>query len=221
MTKHIFYIVREDFRYYQIVFISITIPLIIFMLMAVADVKIMTKLVFIDKYFWSITIGVGAYMLVYGMNMNRIKESRDRLIGTFPITLKARTTAKVITGILPILIIWSYLELLKQFLSPDWSVYAERVNAQLGLLTILLGVISILFEYTKMGMNTKSYIMSLNVFLIFVVIISLSAGLIYIVALGYLPRLPVGGDELYFYLWGLTLIIISMFVFYRRESYVV
>ena len=220
MRKHILNIVSEEVRYIQAVYIAIAVPLIIFTLMGIADIKVIMNLSFVDRYFWSITIGIGAYMLIYGMNMNRVKEQRDRAITLLPVSLKARTVSKLIAGILPVLLIWCYLEILKHTMRNDWVVFVERVNAQLGLFFILLGTISILYEFTKMKLNMNSMIYGLSVIAIFISIALTTAGLLYLVTYAYLINLPIGGDELYFYTWGLILTIISMGIFYRRESYV-
>ena len=214
-------LILAEIKYYKPVFIAMSLPLIIFTLSGLADVKVLTKLDFVDKYFWSITIGMGTYMLIYGMQVARLKEQRDRMHAVLPVQQNYFSMARYVFGLLPVVVTAVYLVLLGYLLPSDWFVYVIRVVAQLGLLFIALGALSILYEIVKFGSALKTVYTSLLVSIGFVVISVLSAGLIYGVSTSIIKPLPFGGDELYFYLWALILTYISYLIFMRRKSYAV
>ncbi len=214
-------LILAEIKYYKPVFIAMSLPLIIFTLSGLADVKVLTKLEFVDKYFWSITIGMGTYMLIYGIQVARIKEQRDRLHAILPVKQSYFSMARYVFGLLPVVVTAVYLVLLGYILPSDWFVYVIRVVAQLGLLFIALGALSILYEIVKFGSATKGANINLIASAAFVIISILSAGLIYGVTISIIKPLPVGGDEMYFYLWALVLTNVSYIIFMRRKSYAV
>lgn len=118
-------IIIAEIKYYQAVFTAMTLPLIIFTLCAITDVKVITTMQFVDKYFWSITIGLGSYLLLYGLQANRLKEERDRLHHSLPVKLRYLAASRYTFGILPVILIAIYLKLLVYILPADWEVFCK------------------------------------------------------------------------------------------------
>lgn len=213
-------LILTEIKYYKPVYIAMAMPLAIFTLFGIADVKVITKLLFIDKYFWSITIGLGSYLLIYGMQANRLKEERDRLHNSLPIKLNYNSSSKFLFGISPIIFIAVYLKLLVFIFPADWLVFINRVYAQLGLFFIFLGALSILYEIVKFNSKLRPAFTGLIVFSTFIIIAILSWGLIYSLTQSLIKPLPIGGDEFYFYIWALVLTGVSSLIYIKRKSYV-
>lgn len=207
----------NDIKYYWFVFLMISIPVGIFTILGLTNLRVDITVEFLNKYFWPLTIGLGSYFLIYGMHANKYKEKNDRLLGTLPLSIKFRATYKFIFGVLPIVSIVLYLELLRTVLPIETHKTITRIDAQLSLLFIFLGIMSTSFDYLKCPMNRKGR--SLKSAAIVIGLALLTALFILLVASETIPPIVQGRDEIYFYLWGVIMALVASIIYYRRTSF--
>ncbi len=208
----------NDLKYYWFVFMMMSLPLIIFTILGLTDTYIDLNMEFINKYFWSLVIGLGSYFLIYGMHVNKYKEKHDRVLAYLPVPLKNRAIYKFAFGIFPIVSIVFFLEFLRTILPDSLNTTITRIDAQLSLLFIFLGIMSTSYDYMKCP--TKKIKHSIRSASIVIILSLLSAGFIILVGSETIPPIVKGRDEIYFYLWGIVIAVVASVIYYRRESFV-
>jgi hypothetical protein len=194
------------------------IPLALFTILGLANVNMNLTVEFLNKYFWPLTIGLGSYFLIYGMHVNKNKERHDRILATLPLDIKFRTTYKFVFGVLPIVLIILYLELLRTILPAETHRTITRIDAQLSLLFIFLGIMSTSVDYLRCPTNKKGR--SLKSAMIVIVLALSSALFIILVGSEIIPPIIQGRDEIYFYLWGFVMAVVASVIYYRRTSFI-
>ncbi|MFC2084519.1 hypothetical protein ACFLS9_05635 [Bacteroidota bacterium] len=180
---------------------------------------VFTEVNFLKRYFWPMIVGLGIYFSIYIIWTIRFKEGRDRLHNILPIKLHYIALIRFVFGILPVIIVFVYLELSRLFIPEEWHIFIERINGQLGLFFIFLCVLSIFIDIRFLLVRKKELFKSIAIILTGLAVVLSTGGLVHLLAINVLRPLPVGAEESYFYLWGLILSVIAAIVFYKRKSF--
>ncbi len=207
-------ILKAEIEYFKIPLIVMVIPLIAFAVFAAADIHLFQNGRVLKKFFWPLTIGMGTYALVFIIWTFRKKELRDRSQSVLPISLDKITFTRWLFGIAPLVLIWTYLELLKNFIVEDQVVFG--INLILGFMYIfivsfdlILNLDAIIFNYT--------FIIS---YLVAIIISALSVIISFLIfRTSVLPILIIVGSEFYFIIWVILLSILDAYVFKKRKSF--
>ncbi len=209
-------ILKAEIEYFKIPLIVMVIPLIAFAVFAAADIHLFQNGRVLKKFFWPLTIGMETYALVFIIWTFRKKELRDRSHSVLPISLDKITFTKWLFGIAPLILIWTYLELLRNFITADQIVFVFGINLILGFMYIfivsfdlILNLDAIIFNYT--------FIIS---YLVAIIISALSVIIsFFIFKTSVLPILIIVGSEFYFIIWVILLSILDAYVFKKRKSF--
>ena len=207
-------ILKAEIEYFKIPLIAMVIPLIAFAVFAAADIQFFQSGRVLKKFFWPLTIGMGTYALVFIIWTFRKKELRDRSQSVLPISLDKITFTRWLFGIAPLILIWTYLELLRNFIVEDQVVFG--INLILGFMYIfivsfdlILNLDAIIFNYT--------FIIS---YLVAIIISALSVIISFLIfKTSVLPILIIVGSEFYFIIWVILLSILDAYVFKKRKSF--
>jgi len=190
-----------------------------FTLMGWLDIKVFQNIEFLKKYFWSALIGLGIYVLIFSIWAERAKELRDRHLALLPLEKRKVTLIRFFTAILPFIILPVYLELARYIINNSWFEHIERIPGQLGLLFIFIAMLSIIMDLRFHFLAKNVKYKSVLIISVFIILLIMSFGIIYMVTTSILPPLPVGEGWIYFYLWGLLIAVAAGLVFYKRESF--
>lgn len=170
---------------------------------------------FINKYFWSIFIGLGTYSIYFIIWGIREKEKRDRLHVLIPRTLKSVSFSRWLFGSLPLIYILLCLILLYEIHSQSQKILIIRILAQLGLFFMFLAPYE-LIHYVDRNMSQKylKYNYHIKVLSALVLVLILLA-IIYLATI-FLKELYA---ELLFNISGITVFALSNYLYSRRKIF--
>jgi len=208
-------ILKAEINYFMIPLIAIALLPLSFTIFTAADIHAFLGFNFFEKYFWSLIFGFGTYGFVFIIWTLRKKEVRDRLHSTLPVSLNQTAIIRWLFGIAPFILIWIYLELLRNVIPEDQTIFINRINAQMGLMFIALAS----FDFIINSDNSITNGRYIKILLISLALIFSSLGVIFLVTISVIPRFPFGGGEFYFTFWGLVISVISMLIFTNRKSF--
>jgi hypothetical protein len=211
-------LLKSEIKYNAGLFFLIALICLTFTVLGLLDLELFKSGSFLEKYFWTIIISVGSYFIIFVYWSIRTVEKRDRLSVLLPLRKSELFFIRYLTGVVPFLIIASYIELNRLFLPGDWYVYIERISAQLSMLFIFLSLFAIAMEFQlkakfqSTGRNVINFIILFN-------LIAASIALYTLDGFSYLPQMGQLEGRLYFYIWGMITSFTAVRVFYRRSSY--
>ncbi len=191
---------------------------IAFAVTGLLDISLFSENSFIGKYFWSIIIAVGSYFIIFIYWTKRTVEKKDRLYALLPLTNKQLALFRYLLGVLPFIIIASWIELNRLFLPEEWHKYIERISTQLSMLFIFLSLFAAGMELqydTAYKQKLDKIIDSVMLFNL----IAASIALYTLEGFTYLPQMGVLEGRVYFYAWGLIVSFAAVRMFYKRKLY--
>ena len=212
-------IVKAEIAYNKSLLLLLLLLTIIFTVCAVINLKIFNDSYFLGKYFWSIVIGLGSYLLIYIIWALRVKEKRERLQILLPVGIKRLAAGRWLFGILPFLFVFIYLEFNRTFIPPEWFVFIDRIYSQLSLLLIFLvtlGIARELWYANKSKYDLKKLLLSASICIIIIFI----SFLIVNYSAKFDPVLSGRRiDEVIFIFWGIFLSIFFLIIYIKRKSF--
>lgn len=212
-------ILKSEIKYFLIPLLAIAMLSLAFTSFSFLNVYPFDGKYFFTKYFWSLIIGMGTYIFVFIIWSLRKKESRDFLHSKLPLKIREISLARWVFGIAPFLLIYLYLELLRFIIPEEQVPYIRRINGQLGMMFFALAAVDLVMNAWYALELVRYDIKLLYCFIIVVLLISCSAGVVYAVSTSLIAPFYFGGEEFYFFLWGMFLSIISAFVFIQTKNY--
>ncbi len=212
-------LIRTEIVYNKYLFGAQLILLVAFTTFALMDISPFENSYFLGKYFWSILVGLGIYLLVFALWSIRKKETRDRLHGLVPVNIKRLSIMRWVLGVSPFLLGIIYLESLEFVLPHGQQVFVGRINAQLSLLFIFIASFDLIINMDNyLGILFSKYryrIVGVTAALIIV----LSSLLIYLIIQLEIDSILIFGDWIFFFIWGFLISIVSTVIFSKRKSY--
>ncbi len=214
-----FKIVKSEMEYFIWLYAVIAVMLFAFTFFAAVDHVVFESHRFFGKYFWSALIGLGCYLLVYTMGVSRIKEKRDRQLVIVPLSLKKIALARLLFGTSPFLLIYLYLLIFSFIADEKWDLFANRINAQTGILFVFLAMVALFMSLRNLWLTDS--ILKKSFKLIFAMTFSLLpiGLLISAIIMSVIPPIEFLTEEFYFYLAGFVLFAISVLAFSKQETY--
>lgn len=214
-----FKLLKSEIEYFWLLVLPIIFLPISFTIFALIDIKAFAEVYFLKKYFWSALVGLGIYGLVFIIWSLRKREFRERSHALIPVTTYRRSIIRWIFGISPWLIVGLYIELHHLFIPTGQQIFIDRINGQLGLMFIALVAVDLVLN-SWIALESKRYSKKLiySVFLTFA-IAGLSVGVIYSVSTSLIKPFGFGGEEIFFFIWGIVISLIDTVVFTKRKSF--
>ncbi len=212
-------IFKYETEYFKLLIIVIAVLPLIFTVFAMNDFLLFQQVYFLKKYFWSVVVGLGIYAFVFMIWSLRKKELRDRKHILLPVSLKKIAFSRWIFGVAPFILTFFYLEIIRFCLPEQQIIFVERISGQLGLLFIFLAALDLLIN-ASFAINQNS-ILKQKIFLAGILLMLLISTIIVsnLVSDSGIKPFPNGGEELFFFIWGLIISIIDVFVFAKRKSF--
>ena len=184
-------LIKAEIEYFKIPLMAIVILPLSFTIFAMADIHLFHQTYFLKKYFWSMVLGVGTYAFVLIIWTIRKKEMRDRLHSSLPVSLNQTAIIRWLFGIAPFILTWIYIEMLRNVIPVAQTIFMNRINAQIGLMFIFLTSFDVIINAD----NSLVYRRYVKLFLIILVLIFLSLGVIYLVTISVIPPFPIGESQ--------------------------
>jgi hypothetical protein len=203
---------------YHIKLLGIVLLLIsAFTLSAIFNFQVFTTLEFLRKYFWAIFVGLGTYLLVYLIWMQRTKEIREQLMFKLPVSAAKIAILRWIFAAVPFLFVMIFIQILQLFLNEEWNIQIGRISGQLGFLAIFLSILFISRDLLFVIKNSvhRTIIMLLGSVLGVFGIVAIIKFASYELAF----PLYIHWEELLFFLWGIFISLGSIFTYQIRKSY--
>jgi hypothetical protein len=212
-------LLKTEMKYFRLPLLVIIILPLIFTAFAISDIKTFPQVYFLKKYFWSVLVGLGIYGLVFLIWSMRKKEMRERKHALTPITVNRISFIRWLFGITPFVLVGLYIELLHGVLPLDQLIFIDRINGQLGMMFIALVAVDLVIN-SWIALESKRYDKRLIYsFLLIIALIALSIGVIYSVTTSLIKPFGFGGEEIFFFIWGLLLSVIDALIFTKRKSF--
>ncbi len=212
-------LIKNEISYFSNIFLVIAAILATFTIFTNIDYQPFKSNSFWNKYFWAALIGTGSYLLVYLIWNQRVKEKRDRFHALLPMSVKYIARARIIFGLFPVICVAGYLFLIEITAFNDPKGDAARSFAQLGLSFIFLVIILILFDvrfiFTRKNENSNAF----RMLVIGLILAAISFTAVFLIGIPVYNLIYHEGEEVIFYLWGLTLSVISTIIFMKRKSF--
>lgn len=209
-------ILKAEIEYFKIPLIAMAIPLIAFSVFASADIHLFQNGRVLKKYFWPLSIGMGTYALVFIIWIFRKKELRDRSHSVLPISLDKITFTRWLFGIAPLILIWTYLELLRNFIAADQIVFVFGINLILGFMYLFIVSFDLILNLDE---NLLKYKIIINYLVAILIAVSSIIISVLIFKTSVLPILVIVGNEFYLLAWVLLLSILDAYVSRKRKSF--
>jgi hypothetical protein len=214
-----FKLLKFEIKYYWLFILPIILLPLSFTSFAMNEVKVFTEIYFLKKYFWSALVGLGIYIFVFIIWALRKKELRERKHALIPLARNKISISRWLFGISPFLVVGLYIELHHYFLESEQQIFIDRINGQLGLMFIALIALD-LVQNSWIALETKRYVKRIiNSVLIVIALAALSFGVIYAVSTSMIKPFGFGGEEIFFFLWGIILSLIDAIIFTQRKSF--
>jgi hypothetical protein len=211
-------LIKSEIKYNgRIVFITALIN-IAFTVFGLLGINIFPSESFPGKYFWTIIVAVGSYFVIFIYWTIRTVEKRERLSALLPLTKKQLALIRYLLGVIPFLVIASWIELNRLILPPEYHKFIARISTQLSMLFIFLSLFAIGME---LHFETP-YKSRINKIIDSIILFNLTAASIALYTLEgftYLPQMGVLEGRVYFYVWGLIVSSVAVRFFYKRISY--
>ncbi len=174
---------------------------------------------FSQEYFWSLAIGMGTYLFVYTIWALRKKELRERLHIMLPLNIQQLSISRWLFGIAPFVFVGLFIELLQNLLPEQQIVYVARINGQLGMMFMALVAVDLVMNSWFALASLRYDKRLLYSFLLVVIVAALSFGIIFAVTVSIIKPFGFGGEEIYFFIWGIIVSVIDTFVFTNRKTF--
>ena len=219
MELTMLHLLKSEIVYSKYFMIGIILLPILFAIIAMNDTFLFPGSFFVSKYLWSMIVGVGTYLFVYSIWALRKKEFRERLSIMVPLSVTNISFARWLFGIAPFIIVGLSIELLRNFLPEQQTLFIARINGQLGMLFMFAVVVDLVInawfalEFQRFDKRIiYSLLLSISLF-------TLSFGVIYAVSTSLIKPFGFGGEEIYFFIWALIISIIDANIFTKRKSF--
>ena len=162
---------------------------------------------------------MGAYIIVYIIWVMRKKELRDRSNIILPININQLSIVRWLFGIIPFVFILLYLEINRFILPEQQAIFIDRINGQLGMMFIALAAIDLVMNAWSALSLLKYDRRLLYSFLLIAVLTVSSFGVIYTVSTSVIKPFGFGGEEIYFFIWGLVVSVVDAIIFTKQKSF--
>ncbi len=210
-------LLKTEINYFKLHLSVIVLVSLIFTICALNNIKLFPQIYFLEKYFWSVIVGLGIYALVFMIWSMRKKEMRERQHALLPISINKLTFTRWLFGVSPFILVGFYIEMLRSILPSQQLIYIERINGQLGMMFIALVGFDLVIN-SWFALQSKRY----DKRLIYTVILSialiiLSFGVIYIVSASIIKPFGFGGEEIFFFIWALIISLVDATIFTKRK----
>ena len=209
-------LIKSEIEYFKMPLIVMVIPLIGFAIFASADIYFFQSGRVLKKYFWPLTIGMGTYALVFIIWTFRKKELRDRSHSVLPISLDKITFTRWLFGIAPLILIWTYLELLRNFITADQIVFVFGINLILGFMYLFIVSFDLILN---LDVNLLKYKIIINYLVAILIAASSVIISVLIFKTSVLPIPVIVGNEFYLLAWVILLSVLDAYVFRKRKSF--
>lgn len=219
MCRRSLNILYGEIRYFRIPLLIIFLLPFSFLITINFGITPFQGMFFLDKYLWSMYIGLGSYILIFIIWTLRKKYRRERLHALLPVSRKNLALARWIFAVSPFLLVWFMMMLFKYFVPENEIVHIERSFGQLGLMMIFLGSFDLIINFdNSLGRKfSKRRTKTLAVIITVVVLISI------IVVISIVNMATAGifasHSEQLFLIWAITISIFSARVFLNRKSF--
>jgi hypothetical protein len=214
-----FRLLKSEIEYYWLFILPIILLPLSFTSFAINDVKVFTEIYFLKKYFWSALVGLGIYVFVFIILAIRKKELSERKHALIPLATNKISISRWLFGISPFVLVGLYIELHHYFLESEQKIFIDRINGQLGMMFVALVAVDLVLN-SWIALESKRYDKKLiYTFLITTLLAVLSFGVIYAVSTSLIKPFGFGGEEIFFFIWGIIISIIDAVVFTNRKSF--
>jgi len=214
-----FTLLKSEIKYFRLPLIAIVMLPLFFTVIALNDIKLFSQIYFLKKYFWSAVIGLGTYGFVFMIWSMRKKELRERVHALIPISINKLSVIRWLFGISPFILVGLYIELLRAILPPQQLIFIDRINGQLGMMFVALVAVDLVMN-AWIALQSKRYDKRLvYTFLLSFALIVLSFGVIYSVSTSIIKPFGFGGEEIFFFIWGLIISVIDAIIFTKRKLF--
>ena len=183
------------------------------------SVKAFTQIYFLKKYFWSVVVGLGIYATVFIIWSLRKKELREREHALLPIGINNISIVRWLFGISPFVLVGLYIELLHSVLPAGQEIFIDRINGQLGMMFIALVAVDLIQNSWITLESTRYDKRLIYSFILVIAIVALSFGVIYFVSTSIIKPMNFGGEEIFFFIWGIIISIVDAIIFTKRKSF--
>ena len=212
-------ILKAEIEYFWIHLLIIVMLLLSFTVFELNNIAFFSDIYLFKKYFWSMVIGMGAYIIVYIIWVVRKKELRDRSTIILPLNINQLSLVRWLFGIIPFVFILLYLETNRFILPEQQAIFIDRINGQLGMMFIALAAIDLVMNAWSALALLRYDKRLLYSFLLIVVLTVSSFGVIYAVSTSVIKPFGFGGEEIYFFIWGLVVSVVDAIIFTKQKSF--
>ena len=212
-------ILKAEIEYFWIHLLIIVMLLLSFTVFELNDIAFFSDIYLFKKYFWSMVIGMGAYFIVYVIWVVRKKELRDRSTIILPLNINQLSIVRWLFGITPFVFILLYLEMNRFILPEQQAIFIDRIYGQLGMMFIALAAIDLVMNAWSALALLRYDKRLLYSFLLIVVLTVSSFGVIYAVSTSVIKPFGFGGEEIYFFIWGLVVSVVDAIIFTKQKSF--
>ena len=214
-----FKLLKSEIEYFILLVLLIILLPLCFTVFAINDVQAFSQIYFFKKYFWSVLVGLGIYALVFIIWTLRKKELRERKHALIPLATKKISISRWLCGISPFILVGLYIELHHYFLPTGQQIFIDRINGQLGLIFIALIAVDLVINFW-IALERKRYAKRIIISVMLVITLTaLSVGVIYAVSTSIIKPFGFGGEEIFFFIWGIIISIVDAIVFTKRKSF--
>ena len=212
-------ILKAEIEYFRIHLLIIVLLLLSFTLFELNNIAFLSDIYLFKKYFWSMVIGLGTYFIVYVIWVVRKKELRDRSTIILHLNINQLSIVRWLFGITPFVFILLYLEMNRFILPEQQAIFIDRIYGQLGMMFIALAAIDLVMNAWSALALLRYDKRLLYSFLLIVVLAVSSFGVIYAVSTSVIKPFGFGGEEIYFFIWGLVLSVVDAIIFTKQKSF--
>ena len=212
-------ILKAEIEYFKLQILVLVLLPFSFTIFALNDILLFPQIYFIKEYFWSLAIGMGTYLIVYTIWTLRKKELRERLQIVLPLTIQQLSISRWFFGIAPFIFVGLFIELFQSFLPEQQVVFVARINGQLGMMFMALAAVAITINSWFALASLRYDKRLISSFLLVIILVVLSFGVIYAVTTSKIKPFGFGGEEIYFFIWGLIVSVLDAVVFTKRKSF--
>ncbi|MBU0473416.1 MAG: hypothetical protein KKF62_04575 [Bacteroidetes bacterium] len=213
------HLLKTEIEYYKYYLGGIMLLPILFLLFAMLNIHLFQETYFLKKYFWSMLVGIGTYALVFILWTLRKRELRERIFASLPLTINQISIARGLFGVLPFLVVGIFIELLNKIVHDEQVIYIHRIFAQLGMMFIFLMAIDLVLNSWNVFARLEIFLRVGLILVLMVLILATSSSVIYAMSSSILKPFGFGGEEIYFYIWGLILALIDIIIFTKRKTF--
>lgn len=210
-------LIKTEIKYNALLLIPAAALPFVFFIFAENEIIVFQGQPFLDKYFWSMLIGLGTYALIFALWAQRKKEARERLHQLLPLKTRTVGLQRWIFGVSPFLFVFAVLMLFNFIIPISQKIFVDRAIAQLGLLFIFIASFDLVINVDNY-MNAK-FAKKRSLVLAIVITTLVFVSIIVIAEITTLLCLEDFNRESLLIFWGVLISLISFIIFNNRKSY--